>query len=70
MFFQVGLCIPLETMIGQNLRKTRYQNFLILSGFASFSYFWQNNLLLIAIKPQYPKCLNKLKAFVKLFVEI
>ena len=33
--------------IDLNLRKSRYQSFLVLSSFATFSYFWQKILSLI-----------------------
>ena len=42
---------PLQKLIfgssGQNLRKSRYQNLLLLSNFVWFSYLWQNILSLI-----------------------
>ena len=67
----------------QNLRKSRYQTFLVLLNFTWFFHFCQNVLSLIAwqtksflitchsiIKPQYSHVFNKLQSFVKLFVEI
>ena len=41
--------------IGQNLHKTRYQSFLVLSNFASFSYFWPCILPITADTKFHPK---------------